>query len=63
MNIILGDKIMFFLIIGIVLLALIIIMLSVTYRIKIFNQITTEMINGEIDVNDVDFTICDISRL
>ena len=54
---------MFFLIIGIVLLALIIIMLSVTYRIKIFNQITTEMINGEIDDNDVDFTICDISRL
>lgn len=53
---------MSFLIIGTVLFILIIAILSVIYRNKIFNQITNEMINGEIDVNNVDFKIFDISK-
>lgn len=48
-------------IIGTLILVSFSVLFSAIYRIKIFKQITTEMTEVGIDVNEVSFTICDIS--
>lgn len=48
-------------IISIFIISLCIMSFTAIYRIKIFKQITTEMTEVGIDVNEVSFIICDVS--